>query len=398
MENKSRPLNNNLKASSTFCAAPWGHLHFVNDGNVYPCCLFVNDKQESLGNINQQTVDEIYNGEPIKAMRKNMLQNKPLPKGCHDCIEREKNGLGTLRQRYNEFWFDKITESVFDDGKLENYTIKSLDVRLSNFCNFACAMCSPTFSTKWKNYKEITGKDIEQKLISVSQDSYLIKNLEKYTDNLEFIHFAGGEPILMPEHWNILDKIKNKTKLMYTTNASSLYYKEKYVFDEWQRFEEVEITLSIDGTDKCFEYIRHASNWQDVSKNIIKYRDSGLKYKIHPTVSILNVLELPVLHKWLIDNAIIKDNDETWQMFDLNPVFDPHYYNIQILPKQLKSLIEEKIMKYAENCNNQTGWINLIKFMNERDLDGYEEFKKITQRYDLINRKNFKNIFPELII
>ena len=251
MKNK---LENKIKNKKNFCAAFWSHFHFTNDGKVYPCCLTENKEENSLGNINNTSIDKVYNGQRMKKIRKDMIDNKPLPNGCHICVDREKKGLGALRIRYNDYWFDKIVEDInLDTGEIINFKIKSLDIRLSNKCNFSCAMCSPKFSTKWSNYEEITGVNTQQKLISVDIESSFNKNIKRYLSDIEFIHFAGGEPIIMPEHWKILDTIDSSVKIMYTTNASTLRYKERYVFDEWRRFDNVDITLSIDAIGDTFE-------------------------------------------------------------------------------------------------------------------------------------------------
>ena len=61
--------------SDNFCMLPWMHLHAFPDGRAYPCC-FALDKLP-VGDVNKQSMEEVFNGPKMKQMRLNMLANKP---------------------------------------------------------------------------------------------------------------------------------------------------------------------------------------------------------------------------------------------------------------------------------------------------------------------------------
>lgn len=53
-----------------FCLMPWYSLAVLGSGNVYPCCMLLNDTTiKSLGNLKTQTLDEIWNGPAYQQMR-----------------------------------------------------------------------------------------------------------------------------------------------------------------------------------------------------------------------------------------------------------------------------------------------------------------------------------------
>lgn len=396
MEKKSRSLNKKYQYSKNFCAAMWGHVYFSNDGEVNYCCL-ADKSKSSIGNVNQNSLEEIYNNKKFKEVRKNMLEDKSLPSACDICIDREKSNLGSLRKRFNDNFFDLISKNIdLDTGEIFDFLPKSIDVRLSNYCNLSCAMCSPLFSSRWKDYEKVTSKKEYKGLISIPFDNLFFKNLEKYITDIKFIHFAGGEPILMPEHWYILDRLSNKNiKLMYTTNATTTVFKNRSVFEEWKKFKEVLITLSIDSVEEYYEYIRYGTKWEIVKENIFKYKNSGLNYKIHPTISILNILSFPKLHEWLIENKIVIDDENTWEFLDINPLYNPSYYSIQNLPFELKQVTEEILLSHAEQYRNKSGFENLVNFMYQDQIDNYDLFLNITNNYDKLRNLSFFELYPE---
>ena len=69
-------------------------------------------------------------------------------------------------------------------------------------------------------------------------------------ENVEEIEFAGGEPILDPIHFNILDSIKHpeRVTLKYSTNLSTLFStKNMTLLGMWKKFKDIKLTVSIDG-------------------------------------------------------------------------------------------------------------------------------------------------------
>ena len=80
-------------------------------------------------------------------------------------------------------------------------------------------------------------------------------------DGLEEIYFAGGEPLIMEEHYRILKKLDERkmyhVRLKYNTNFSQMTFKKLDVMEIWNRFESVKIGASLDGMGKRGEYLRN---------------------------------------------------------------------------------------------------------------------------------------------
>src|SRR6056300_1045743 len=94
-----------LIESDTFCMLPWIHLHAYPDGRAYPCCFGL-DKYP-VGNLNTESMEEVFNGEKMKKMRTNMLNNKPC-KECGKCYEQEKAGFFSMRLSSNKHFGHNI--------------------------------------------------------------------------------------------------------------------------------------------------------------------------------------------------------------------------------------------------------------------------------------------------
>ena len=412
-----------FKNESTFCVAPWSHLHVINDGKAYACCQTPLDSKYSFGNVKEQTFLEVLNSDRAKQFRKDMLDGKPLPEQCHRCVDKGAHGLNTMRTGMNSQWYDAVEDlvkSTREDGSIDEVRLLYWDFRFSNECNLACVTCAPLFSTSWgKDWKVLHPNDgTEIGLISLEKSSLFWEEIKNNLENMQQIHFAGGEPLIMPEHWNILQLLDEKQKydvnLRYSTNGTTLG-KEKYdVLTYWKKFNNVHLSLSIDGANDAFEYIRYRGNWNKTFSNLKKIRESrSAEYWIHPTVSILNIFRLIELHEVLHTNDLIPltniheqpiNIDNYWaDRFHLNPLFVPSEYSITVLPSSLKDRVAENMYSYGKKLEDTSsipfsGWQSIIDFMYAEDnSELFDAFKDRIKRLDGIRNVDCFSINPELL-
>lgn len=413
------------KNNNNFCVAPWMHLHVVNDGRSFACCQTPLKDENSFGNVKTHKLFEILNSDKAKKMRKDMLEGKNLPSSCDRCLSKEKVGLNSMRIGLNNKWFNEIKPLIDDtllDGSLSKLELKYWDFRFSNYCNLACVTCSPLFSTQWssdwiKLHNENDTYNVTR-LIDLDKASLFWEDLEQNIDYMKEIHFAGGEPLIMPEHWKILkllDKKENyNVDLRYSTNGTTLGKDKEDVFTYWKKFNYVHLSLSIDGEGEAFEYIRYKGKWKNTFENLKRIRESAVvDYWFHPTVSILNIFRLTELHKTLhnADLMPLKQIHKTKEFcmenywidrFHLNPLFTPDYYSITVLPSRLKEQVADNIRRYGKKLESKTGipfsgWQNIIDFMYSEDRsDLFEKFQSKTKLLDNVRNTNFFKINPEL--
>ena len=124
-----------LLKSKTFCMLPWTHMHMWPAGTTYACCMA--DPDIPIGNTQEQSIQEIWNGDRMKELRLNLLKGEKDPI-CRRCHELEDNNVWTLRKSSNSNFknhIDKVKETA-EDGSAGDVNLAYMDIRFSNLCNF----------------------------------------------------------------------------------------------------------------------------------------------------------------------------------------------------------------------------------------------------------------------
>lgn len=88
---KTKAERAGITAPQIYCARPHRHLVVEWDGNVPICCAIdVTDRAglPSMGNINSQSLLEVWNGEPMNRYRWFLQQKRRVLPGCSTCTHR----------------------------------------------------------------------------------------------------------------------------------------------------------------------------------------------------------------------------------------------------------------------------------------------------------------------
>jgi len=211
-----------LKDSKTFCIYPWIHLHAYPTGEAYPCC-HAEMGVGQVGNCRNNTLEEIFYDRPMGILRDNMLNEVKSP-ACQRCYEQEESGFFSGRKSANKHHGHHIK-------KLQNeqypFEMTYWDIRFSNLCNLRCRSCGHIFSSQWyQDQAKLAGgnwADTHTVLNYAGRtETDMWEQLIPHLDYVEQIYFAGGEPLMMAEHYNILDELERRgrfvVKLFYNTN------------------------------------------------------------------------------------------------------------------------------------------------------------------------------------
>ena len=374
-----------LYNSKVFCMMPWVHTHIWPNGNAFPCCM--SDSDIVYGNLNDNSLEEIWNNEKYKKLRKNMLNEKESPE-CTRCYEMEKSNIWTLRKNTNKYYighWDRV-ETTQEDGTVEEVNMGYMDIRVSNICNFRCRTCGPELSSAWyEDHSKLYGQPPENpKMMNIANNEKFWNELQPLLLTVEEACWAGGEPIITEEHYKILDFwIENKMKdvrLRYTTNFSNLYFKKKSILDYWNSFNDVRIAASLDGMGKRGELIRAGTEWdviEDNRRQMIK-ECPDVYFEITPTVSIMNVYHLPDFHRNWVDRGLLEPNN-----IRVNMLTYPDYYRIQIIPK-------EERKKFIDKYNEHIKWID-DNFGKGVAKEGFMSI------LNFLEQKNYENLIPDFI-
>jgi radical SAM protein with 4Fe4S-binding SPASM domain len=404
-----------LVESKTFCMMPWVHMHAFPDGRAYPCCL--GDYWHPVGNLRENTMAEVWNARPYKLMRQNMLNDKPS-KECTKCYEREENGFFSMRYDANRNYGHHIAEveQTLEDGTNPEFKIRYWDVRFSNLCNFSCRSCGPIFSSNWYNdhvklynrKPDVLGREMARVEYTAGDEDAMLEQMLPHIPYLEQVYFAGGEPLIMKEHYFMLEKLieagKTNIRLQYNTNFSELRYKDKHVFDYWKHFKNVSVGASLDASGARAELMRKGTDWQQVEQNRIRMMKEvpHVDFYVSATVSAMNVLHVVDFHREWVDKGFIGPQD-----LNVNICQSPDWYRVDIFSDEFKkNYIKPAYDKHLAWLEPQdklqratNGFKSALKFVMKTNAGNHlSQFKEEVAKIDNLRNENFWEIFPELAI
>ena len=396
-----------LTGNKYFCMLPWTHLHAYPNGDAYPCCLA--SHKHAIGSLREQTIKQLWNNNDMRELRRNMLIGK-FSKQCVKCYEQEANGWTSMRKSANKHFGHHIKEihDTKPDGTHDKVNMIYWDIRFSNLCNLSCRYCGSMFSSNWyDDQKALWGDPGHSKVTYAGKsktDAY--DQLINYLPMVEQVYFAGGEPLIMEEHYKILKALINigkahEVRLIYNTNFTNMSYKNLNVLDLWPEFKDVSVGASLDAMGPRAELARNGTVWKDVETN----REQMLKkcpqvdFYISATLSAFNFYHVVDFHNTWVEKGYIKYQD--WNM---NVVQDPEYYRADILPASMKSKVTDLYNNHIEKIEPldhlgraTNGFKSAINFINAKDNTVLlPKFRKYIKLLDERRNQKTLEVFPEL--
>jgi MoaA/NifB/PqqE/SkfB family radical SAM enzyme len=382
-------------------------MHAFPDGRAYPCCM--GEYNMPIGNLKEHTMKEVWNSEGMRKMRVNMLNGKPS-RECGRCYEQEKAGFVSMRHSSSQNFGHNIglVDTTNEDGSLDWFELRYYDIRFSNVCNFRCRSCGSIFSSNWYNDEvKLFGPKRQPRIMYAGRhEEDMWEQMQEHIPHLEQIYFAGGEPLIMEEHYRLLNELVKRemfhVRLIYNSNFSKLAYKDQDVLELWKKFRSVSVGASLDASGSRAEYIRKGTDWEEIVENRKRMLAvcPNVDFYISATVSIFNAFHVVDFHREWIDLGLIKPQD-----ININILQSPEWYRVDVLPKEIKDQIRQKVKEHVEWLTPQdkltratSGFNGLISFMDAEDqTEKYiKEFFKRTHELDNLRGENFYDTFPEL--
>ena len=398
-----------LTESSTFCMYPWIHIHAYPTGQTYPCCMA--DMNYPVGNTRKHSLKTIWNQENMREIRQSMLAGSEV-QACNKCYEQEANGFFSGRRSANKHHGHHIdlVDETQADGTLERFEMTYWDIRFSNLCNLKCRSCGHIFSSQWyQDQAKLAGGDWKERNTVLNYagrtETDMWEQLEPHLDYVEQIYFAGGEPLLMEEHYQILDELVRRkrfdVRLIYNTNFTHTDLKGNSVFEYWKQFDSVAVGASLDASGARGEYIRKGTDWAVVEQNRRKMIEicPAVDFYISPTLSIMNAWHLPDFHRDWVAKGLIRAQD-----LNVNILQDPAHYRIDIAPAEYKGSLLARYREHIEWLHSQDplqratqGFEGAVTFMTATDnTQLIDTFWRKTHELDAIRKENILDIIPEL--
>lgn len=367
------------------CLAPWVHLHIGVDGIQHPCCV--------------SNKEFVFNSpEEMNKLRKTFLKGQ-IPNGiCDNCFGSSANRVESERyykrfyELYSQFENEIIQKTNRKTGET-SFEPVDFDVRTS-LCNLSCRTCDSSHSTKIA---------ADEKNIIYMKPVKLENSLINKFQKVKKIYWAGGEPLLNPFHWMVMNELSNDTsfQLVYNTNCC---VPETY----WNKFVQminnhkghIGVYCSSDGFNEIGEFIRPGFKTELYKTRVLNLkkldnisRTESNRVFIDFTSTNLGLFALKDLLIFCINNNI---------PITLKNLIISHknfYLSINLLKPESFNQVIEDILETVRNdsivSNHVKDFCNFLK--QQYVYTPWSKSHEHALKYSLVTKCQSLSDFPEVI-
>jgi MoaA/NifB/PqqE/SkfB family radical SAM enzyme len=334
---------------------------------ITPCCRYGGGILLESDNLNY----EYKHGEMDK-LRKRLDAGERVEE-CAGCWIDEDNSITSMRQHGLNIW-----------GTVSEPSIEFLECELDNTCNLKCNMCSSGRSTAWiKDEIKIFGKSAFK---AFSTDLY--KKVDFST--IKTIKLIGGEPLLSNNIEDLctqitqLGNLKNQN-VEITTNGTII--PTGVVEEVLLNCKSLKLTISIDGIEELYEFIRLGSSWKTILNNLNYFeglfnrRKSDTVIMIHCVATLYNVNYLDKL-----DNFFKIHFPKFIRTTEV--LSSPDFLSLRALPDNYKKFVKTYLLKH--------NYTDIIPYIDEQHTDLFNYFISYHKKLMTLTDIDFNIVNPEL--
>jgi MoaA/NifB/PqqE/SkfB family radical SAM enzyme len=372
---------------------------------VRPCCLAEEEIVDDAGNkfdLNSANFGSIQNSRYMQDLRQQFLDQK-RPQSCRKCWREESAGRTSKRMHT----LDRLKHMIPDsEWTADAKPLMFLDLKLGNICNLKCRICgswsSSTFATEelqWLRHNEDRKDNHHYHMLRAGawprENPTFWTEIDGIVDQIQYIEFTGGEPFMIQEHFDLLQRLVNRgiadnIEIHYNTNGTQWPEQGEEI---WKHFKTVEIAFSIDDVGARFEYQRSNAVWSEVCANIERFRNMrdrnpNIRLQVCTTVNVFNVYYLEEVANWI--------GTQDFDFVYWNMMHEAYYFSISTLPETAKQAVTEKLKLAQVDASTQKEFAQIIDFMDRgASLDG----NILRMRMADLDRKRgqqLKDVEPEL--
>ena len=369
------------------CSLPWIGVYVQPDGTVKNCAI----SNEILGNIHNNTLEECLHGQKNQQVKQDMIDNIQHSR-CDSCYKVEDLSNNKIKNESNRSWYKKYGIKNIDlniYNKPTNFELRVLDLRWRNTCNQACVYCSPDLSSRWAQEMNDHRYIINDSVLDQTKQ-YIFQRL----DNVDHRYLAGGEPLLIKENKELLEKLLTVNPDVEIRVNSNLSVVDTDVFRLLMKFKNVKWTISVDAIQESYEYIRWPGKWDRFKDNLMLLNSQNNNINFNMVWCALNATGIFDCVDFL--NSIgFQEN-----MYIIQCLDHPTPLDVRSLPKdQIATL--KKLMHSRLETANPSHWFAkcLTSMLNFLELDNKSttaDLKEFLQTLDRRRNLDSKKIFPHV--
>lgn len=385
---------------STECKFAQLALNLDMSGMVQPCHLtqwFLQDTDKRHFNVLTDDIKKIWSSEHRKKLLEDH-QNGIKNPTCNFCWHAEDAGVESTRQQFNK---------ELKDVEVNEHQPRIIILKPGNLCNNACRSCNAHTSSMWykddyqmggqkQSYKEYL-EFFNRHKTAYKDNMSLETTFQEWEDDIIFWDMYGGEPLIIPLFWKLLDQAssnQNANKKTFNIHTNGMVYKKDLV-KKLSSFRKSSIGFSIDALGQKNDYIRYGSKWENILQNLQLYlKDcknySNVRLVIRTTITPWNVYHYDEIYDFFKKSGIVAGGG--W-------CTDQTYNDVRYLPTHVKESIIKKLLLYQ--CVDDA-WLHFIKKIQAWIMTtptDYKEhvnsFMEYNNKLDQIRNEKFKDIFSE---
>jgi sulfatase maturation enzyme AslB (radical SAM superfamily) len=372
-------------------------------GTLRPCCNATNaviwkDEFEPSRITDEKPSEDVLNTKTHIELREEMLDGI-RPSACQRCWTMEDAGAESFRHAANKRWNGEYNRILEKNSSLPS-GVRRIELDLGTKCNLKCRMCGPYSSSLIQ--KEMITNNSPEVLdyygfsdTNFPSDWVDVKDIREllsaHAHTLEEMYLIGGEPLIIPAHTELLEYLvetghSKHIKLIYNTNGITIGNK---FIELWKQFRHVHLSVSIDGMNEQYEYIRFPAKWNTIEDNLKQILSiTNISVGISTTIQNLTLSTMAKFIEWANNLKI-----------DVNfiPVNYPTFLSPHIMPKlwYLKYIDEiEKVEITHNNLKNCVlSMLSQLKANVENCDATVDEQKLFIKRMETIDKIRKQNLF-----
>lgn len=375
------------------CALVYHGLSINQDGSLDPCCQYT--RQSDLPVVGYGNMQ--YFTDTVRHRMRDDARNNIRHQGCKKCWTEEDLGLTSLRQ-FAEKWYPTDSDNfsfINEFGDTEDIPIFHLELRLGNFCNLKCIMCTEGSSSSvlaervqhQDLYRTIDIYPYNPHITPWWEDQRFLDFCEQRLHRIKRINFTGGEPFIIPEVLTVLDRIDKSVTVSFNTNLTKV---SNQLIKHLKKFSTVEIIVSLEGTGVKNDYVRYPSDWLTIKNNIDLLRDQvpQVSFAVNHTLQHTSVYALPELAEFCFDQSI------SWHMTTVQG-FD--FLTLQSVPSEDLAMFTQWVNSTTVLTNEQRTFLKNIILQTKYDPELAVKFQNYIGVLDQIRNTNYINTFKPSI-
>lgn len=314
-------------STHTFCVMPFTNIILEPNGEVGVCRH--KGTKFTFGNLNEKTIDEIWQSEKLQQWRSELLSEKPqicatelIDERCNLCPELNK--LLPFAEIHN----------------IKNPKILRLTANLNGKCNLECPMCDV-----WKMPNGY-----------YTEKNFWIPARERFFKEIQEIDLLSGEPFIQKDTYRLIDEISILNPECLWTITTNLHWKlSSYIIDQLNKIKIKNLIISIDSLiHDSYKKIRKLGNLDFVLSNLEAIQNyeqkrkaqglTPLNIRLNCTTQIENWKEVKNIIHFCLKKNIIPFITFLYKPSELSLLSLPYEERLKILDFYFSDLNREEIL------------------------------------------------------